>query len=79
MIYFRNWLEEDDERNIVMPCDQVLPTITQAGPDGISVEELRSRFEGMETLFDWLAMLERYGAIQQFVVGEKKLYRATAL
>jgi len=25
---------------------------------------------------DWLEMLERHGAIQQFVVGEKRFYRA---
>lgn len=78
MISFRHWLSEHDDRNIVMPCDQVLPTIVQAGPGGISVEELRSRFERMETLLDWLKMLEQYGAIEQLVVGDKKFYRATS-
>lgn len=78
MIYFRNWLEDNDDLNIVMPCDQVLPTIAQAGPGGISVEELRDRFKEMESLIDWLKMLEQYGAIQQFIVGDKKFYRANS-
>ena len=77
MISFRNWLTEHD-KNIHMPCDQVLPAIAQAGPGGISVEELRKRFEGMETLLEWLKMLEQYGAIEQFIVGEKRFYRAAS-
>jgi len=73
---FLKWLREHDEDNLHMPCDSVLPTIAAAGPNGISVEELRDRFKEMDTLVDWLEMLERHGAIQQFVVGEKRFYRA---
>lgn len=76
MISFRNWLIEHDDDNLHLPCDQVLPTIAQAGPHGISVEELRGRFREMKTLVDWLRLLEKNGAIVQFLVGEKRFVRA---